>query len=107
MIHDFPGGLVVKNQLANARNIRDVGSLHGSGRSPGGGHGTPVCWPGKSTGREVWWATDHRVTESGTWLKQLSMHAFMIQPTDSLYGKSTLQSEEELGVSPVPIYLIS
>ena len=41
MIHDFPGGLVVKNQLANAGNIRDVGSLCGSGRSPEG-HGTPV-----------------------------------------------------------------
>ena len=106
MIHDFPGGLVVKNQLANAGNIRDVGSLCGSGRSPEG-HGTPVSLPGKSTGQELWWATVHRVTESRTWLKQLSMHAFMIKATDSLYGKSTLQSEKELGVSPVPIYRIS
>ena len=32
--------LVVKNLLANAGDIRDVGSIPGSGRSPGGGHGS-------------------------------------------------------------------
>ena len=32
----------VKNPLANAGDIRDVGSIPGSGRSPGGGHGTPL-----------------------------------------------------------------
>ena len=30
---------VVKNLPANAGDIRDVGSILGSGRSPGGGHG--------------------------------------------------------------------
>ena len=34
--------LVVKNPPANARDIRDVGLLPGSGRSPGGGHGIPL-----------------------------------------------------------------
>ena len=38
----FPGGTVVKNMPANARDIRDMGSVPGSGRSPGGGHGNPV-----------------------------------------------------------------
>jgi len=33
--------LVVKNSPANARNLRDAGSIPGSGRSPGGGHGYP------------------------------------------------------------------
>ena len=33
--------LVVKNPLANAGDLRDVGSIPGSGRSPGGGHGNP------------------------------------------------------------------
>ena len=32
----------VKNPLANARDIRDVGLNPGSGRSPGGGHGYPL-----------------------------------------------------------------
>ena len=31
--------LVVKNLLANARDIRDAGSIPGSGRSSGRGHG--------------------------------------------------------------------
>ena len=33
--------LVVKNQPANTGDIREVGSIPGSGRSPGGGHGNP------------------------------------------------------------------
>ena len=31
--------LVVKNPPANAKDIRDEGSIPGSRRSPGGGHG--------------------------------------------------------------------
>ena len=34
--------LVVKNPLANAGDIRDAGSIPGSGRSPGGEHGSPL-----------------------------------------------------------------
>ena len=33
--------LVVKNPPANARDIRDVGSMLGSERSPEGGNGNP------------------------------------------------------------------
>ena len=35
----LPVGAVVKNLSANARDTRDMGSLPGSGRSPGGGNG--------------------------------------------------------------------
>ena len=34
--------LVVKNIPANAGDIRDVGLIHRSGRSPGGGHGNTL-----------------------------------------------------------------
>ena len=34
--------IVIKNPPANAGDIRDVGSIPGSERSPGGGHGNPV-----------------------------------------------------------------
>ena len=34
--------LVVKNPPANAGDIRDAGPIPGSGRSPGGGHGSPL-----------------------------------------------------------------
>ena len=33
---------MVKNPLANAGDIRDVGSIPGSGRSPGEGNGNPL-----------------------------------------------------------------
>ena len=46
---DFPEGrkasqvvLVVMNLPANAEDIRDMGSIPGSGRSTGGGPGNPV-----------------------------------------------------------------
>ena len=38
----FPGGASGKNLPANAGGIRDVGSIPGSGRSLGGGHGNPL-----------------------------------------------------------------
>ena len=34
--------LVVRNLRANPGDVRDVGSIPGSGRSPGGGHGHPL-----------------------------------------------------------------
>ena len=33
---------MLKNLPADAGDARDVGSLPGSGRSPGGGHGNPL-----------------------------------------------------------------
>ena len=44
---------MVKDLPANARDARDMGSIPGLGRSPGGGawQPTPVCLPGKSHGQ--------------------------------------------------------
>ena len=62
--------LVVKSPPANAGDVRDVGSIPGSGRSPGGGHGNPLQYSclENSTDREAWWATVHRVAKSWTQL---------------------------------------
>ena len=38
----FLGGTVVKNSPASAGDARDLGSIPGSGRSPGGGNGNPL-----------------------------------------------------------------
>ena len=38
----FQMALVVRNLPANARDIRDTGSILGLERSPGGGHGNPL-----------------------------------------------------------------
>ena len=38
----FPGGTSGKEPPDNAGDIRDTGSIPGSGRSPRGGHGNPL-----------------------------------------------------------------
>ena len=55
--------LVVKNLPANVGDIRDVGSILGSGRSPGGEHGNPPHYSclQNPMDRGAWWATVHRV----------------------------------------------
>ena len=37
----FSAGSVVKNPPADAEDLRGMGSIPGSGRSPGGGNGNP------------------------------------------------------------------
>ena len=60
--------LVVKNLPTNAGDLRDAGSIPGSGRSPGGGHDNPLWYSclENPMDREDWWATVHRVTKSRT-----------------------------------------
>ena len=38
----FPGGSVVKNPPANAKDTGDMSSIPGLGRSPGGGNGNTL-----------------------------------------------------------------
>ena len=61
-IEGFPGGSVVKNLPANAE---DVGSVPGSGRSPGEGNGNPLKYSclGNPMDRGAWWATVHGVAK--------------------------------------------
>ena len=61
---------------ANARDVRDMGSIPGSGRSPGGGHGNPLQYAclENPMDKEAWQVTVPRVTKSQTGLKQLSTH---------------------------------
>ena len=63
--------LVVKSPPANAGDIRDMGSIPESGRSPGEGHGNPLQYssPVNPLNRGAWRATVHRVSKSWTWLK--------------------------------------
>ena len=58
--------LVVKYPLANAGDIRDVGLIPGSGRSPGGEHGNSLqyyCLE-NTMDRGAWQVTVHRLAES-------------------------------------------
>ena len=48
-----------------------MGSIPGSGRSPGGGHGNPLQYSclENPMDRGAWWATIHKVTKNQTQLK--------------------------------------
>ena len=57
---------MVKNLTANAVDLRDVGSIPGSGRYPGGGCGNPMqdsCLE-NPVDRGALWTTVHRIAKS-------------------------------------------
>ena len=56
------------NPPANARDPKDVASVPGSERSPGGGHGNPPWYSclENPMDRGAWWGTVHAVPKSWT-----------------------------------------
>ena len=76
---------MVKNSLANAGDIRDMNSIPGSGRCPGGGHGNPLQYscPENPMDRGAWQAAVHSFTESDT--IEATQHA-RVQAPKALYG---------------------
>ena len=58
--------LVVKNPPASAGDIRDLDSIPGLGRSPGGGHSNPLQYSclENPMNRGAWQATVHRTAKS-------------------------------------------
>ena len=57
--------LVVKKLPANAGDVRNVGLISESERSPGGGHGNPLqyfCLE-NPVDRGAWWAIEHELTK--------------------------------------------
>ena len=67
-----------KESACNAGATGDTGSIPGSGRSPGGGHGHPLQYSclENPMDRAAWWATVHGVAKTWTRLKRLSTHTF-------------------------------
>ena len=65
---------MVKKLPANAGDVRNAGSIAGSGISPGGGHGNPLQYSclENHMDRGAWQTTIHRVAQSQTRLKRLS-----------------------------------
>ena len=57
---------MVKNQPANAGDVRDVDLIPGSGRSPGERSGNLLQYSclGNSIDRGAWWTSVHGVTKS-------------------------------------------
>ena len=59
---------MVKNTLASAGDIRDVGFTPGLGRAPGGGHGNLLQYSclENPMDKGAWQAVVHRVTKNQT-----------------------------------------
>ena len=59
---------MVKNSLATVGDVRDMGSIPGSGRSLGREKGNLLQYSGleNSVDRGSWWATVHGASESRT-----------------------------------------
>ena len=68
---------MVKSLPANAGDTRDMGSIPGSGKSPGVGNSNQLqhCCLKNSMDRGVWWAAVYGVAEFDM-TESLSMHAF-------------------------------
>ena len=94
--------LVLKNLSANAGDIRDAGSIPGSGRSSEGGNGNPLHYSclENPMDRGAWRATVHRVIRSQTWMKWLStaLLSMEIWCTHGIWDFSKSQSEYKVGV---------
>ena len=73
----FPGGSEVKASVCNAG---DLGSVPGSGRSPGEGNGNPLQYSGLENSMDggAWRATVYGVAKSRTRLSDFtSLHLMM------------------------------
>ena len=68
---------MVKNLPANPGDIRDVGTILGLRRSPGGGRSNPLQYSclENSYGQRAWCATVHSVAKSWIGLKRLRVLA--------------------------------
>ena len=82
-----PRGLDAKESACNAG---DLGSIPGSGRSPGKGNGNPLQYSclGNPMDRKAWWAIVHGVTKSQRWLRDYHVHFSPVWAPDlrSLYS---------------------
>ena len=60
--------LIVKKPPANEGDARDMGSIPGLGRCPGGGNGNPLWYSDLENlmDRGAWWTTVHGVAELDT-----------------------------------------
>ena len=64
----YPGGTSGKEPTYQCRSIRDIGSIPGSIRSPGGGHGNSLQYSclENPKDRGACWATVHKDAKSQT-----------------------------------------
>ena len=103
--------LVVKNPPAKAGDLRDLGSIPESGRSPGGWRGNLLqlsCLE-NPLGRGAWQAIAHRVTKQWRWLKWFSTQCthicIYLYVCVFVHGTQLLESQlPDQGLNPHLLY---
>ena len=104
--------LAVKNSLANAGDVGDVGSIPGLGRSPGEGNGNPLqysCLENPMDGG-AWQATVDGVTKELDMLERAHTHTHAhtrtsVRPCcDYIHHRPMNQPQESLLTRWVPCY---
>ena len=103
----FPGGSVDKESTCNAEDAKGTGSFSGLGRSPGGGHASPLQYSCLENPMErgAWQAIAHRVTKTRTQRKQLITHTHTHTHTQSKRGCRERELKEQtpeiyIGIRP-------
>ena len=106
----WPSG---KESACQCRRPRDVGSVAGSGKSPGVGNGNPLQYSclENSMDRRSWWATVHGIRESDTtehthtppWLE-----FFLVMRTFKIYSLSNFNvNNMALLITVMMLYITS
>ena len=92
----FTPGFSGKESACNTGATGNAGSIPGSGRSLGGGHGNSPQYscPENPMDRGAWQATVHRVAKSRTRLKWISTHDRFIRDMET---RNTDIKNEEIG----------
>ena len=87
----LPWWLSGKGSACNTGDTEDAGSIPGSGRSPGGGHGNLLEYSclENSMDRVAWWATVHEDTKSQTQLSNWACTHHWIRWPGNLHKKET------------------
>ena len=99
--HPHVGSTHGKELACQFRRLRDVGSIPGSERSPGGGHGSPLQYSclESSMDRGAWRATVHSVAVSQTRLKRLSTQ-YIVGDMDRACDQFNLRKREVSRMTP-------
>ena len=94
---------MVKTLFDNSGDIRDIGLIPGSERSPGEGHSNTFQYSclENPMDRGAWWATVHGIKKSRTGLKRLSTHAVLV-----VYTCQCPSPNPSILFSPLGIHLL-
>ena len=87
-LYCFKGWLLGSDGKASACNEGDLGSIPGSGRSPGEGNGNPLWYSclENPMDRGAWWAAVHGVAKSWTQLSDFTFTYLKYELAQSVEG---------------------